>query len=174
MKTLLKLYLCFICYKTIITPVQAQLQVTVRGLTQQAAQEIQHQVNFYAQKLDIREANFLILFTDEIPQLLKGFTLYSPPSEYNTHNILIKIDKKLDPKSQYITLAHELVHAKQFYHKEIIHHCHNHYTWKGNSFEDISKIDYYCRAWEKEAYSLEKKLWLEYLAQQKVTNKEVF
>lgn len=53
-------------------------------------------------------------------------------------------------------LAHEMVHARQFLRKELT--CEGGFVWKG---KDSSDIKYKDQPWEKEAYELERDLFLD-------------
>jgi len=55
------------------------------------------------------------------------------------------------------TLAHELVHVKQFARGELTH---NLQYWKG---KDCSDTDYWKQPWEIEARRLQKKLMIEFM-----------
>lgn len=73
-----------------------------------------------------------------------------------------KKNRKRRPKLDQIleTLAHELIHAKQFLRGEI-----NQYNliWRGSSGPyDCKKVTYRKTPWEKEAYSQEKELKITY------------
>ena len=56
---------------------------------------------------------------------------------------------------QMMTLAHEMVHAKQFFRKELT--CEGGFAWKGRSADNYQ---YDNQPWEKEAFRLEKELFL--------------
>ena len=66
----------------------------------------------------------------------------------------IELRKKKSIKSMIATLAHEMVHVKQFINEEI-----NDYNmdWKGKRV-NIRKLDYYDLPWEAEAFGSEKRL----------------
>lgn len=116
------------------------------------------QAQFYADILKIEDANIIIIFVNNLPNNLRGFTLYEEKPALDTKNIVIKLDRNLKPVEQELTLAHEMIHARQFYKHELIHHQENHYHWRGEDFDNIKKIPYRDRKWEKEAIFWEKKL----------------
>lgn len=68
--------------------------------------------------------------------------------------------KEYDPKLLLTTLAHELVHLKQFARGELKNFSVDAYKWKGE-LVDIpeSKAKYVKTPWEQEAYSREKELY---------------
>ena len=63
-------------------------------------------------------------------------------------------------------LAHELVHVKQFVRGELFDYENGDVKWKSKIFRD-GKVSYEDAPWEKEAYRLEDKLYLEYIKSKK-------
>ena len=80
------------------------------------------------------------------------------PVDFNTSNrprgFEIELRKKKSIKSMISTLAHEMVHVKQYALEEM-----NEYDnmWRGKRI-NIRKLDYYNLPWEEEAYGREKDL----------------
>lgn len=66
---------------------------------------------------------------------------------YNENGVRFTLDEIM------LNLAHELIHAKQYFKKELSPVKH---TWKG---KDHSKTSYARQPWEKEAYKLECKIY---------------
>ena len=66
----------------------------------------------------------------------------------------IQLNTNLDKKEAYSALAHELVHIKQFFRREIIFSHKEICYWKGKRI-DCSKLNYYNYPWEIEAYGRE-------------------
>ena len=64
----------------------------------------------------------------------------------------IEINRSIPWQYQMVTLAHELVHAKQYFRKELTAG----FAWKG---KDWSKCVYEWQPWERQAHMLELKLW---------------
>lgn len=69
----------------------------------------------------------------------------------NTHDIEIEINRTISFDDQMQTLAHEMVHAKQFLRKEFDGN-----NWKNRNYDHREYID---QPWEKEANRLEAKLY---------------
>jgi hypothetical protein len=82
--------------------------------------------------------------------------------EYNASNkpreFVIELHPWIGAKNLLKTLAHEMVHIKQFINLEINESLSK---WKGDSI-DPDSIDYYSHPWEMEAHSLENSLLTKY------------
>lgn len=82
----------------------------------------------------------------------------------NRNEVVVEIAKtqdgdKLEYSQMLITLAHELVHAKQFLRGELI--SYGKIIWMKRDFSKI-KLDYFDLPWEVEAYELERDLFEKY------------
>jgi len=69
----------------------------------------------------------------------------------DTEECDIEINRTIDWSYQLVTLAHELVHAKQYFRKELDAS----FAWKGRNW---SKCEYEWQPWERQAHALELKL----------------
>lgn len=138
--------------------------VLVRGTAQET--EFKTQVQFYAQYYALEGLTIVLVFDEELPDNIDGYTLFERIDSLGVQNAYIRIQSHLPLSQQQIVLAHEMVHVKQYYFGELIHHAHHHYTWQGQSIANIKKIAYTDRVWEQEAFAWEKKLWWVYLQSQ--------
>lgn len=90
--------------------------------------------------------------------------------EYNNSNkardFLIEIHPWLGAGEILKTLAHEMVHIKQYAYGETNETLSK---WKGISI-DADAIDYYYHPWELEAYSLEIGLWTKFVVKEELWN----
>lgn len=78
-------------------------------------------------------------------------------------DFVIYVNSKLCKRNQIRTLAHEMVHVKQFARGEFIYDTDN-CKWKNRNV-NIKGIDYKDYPWEKEAYRLETELYNLYMEQ---------
>lgn len=74
----------------------------------------------------------------------------------------IDINNMLSKKEQLITLAHELVHVKQYARNELTQACTGLMKWKKTLFP--ADFEYFDCPWEREAYALEPVLFREWKA----------
>jgi hypothetical protein len=90
--------------------------------------------------------------------------------DYNASNkprqFLIEMHPWIGAKSIIKTLAHEMVHIKQFVNGETNETLSK---WKGTPI-DSDNLDYYLHPWEMEAYSLEPGLFTKYVVKQQLWN----
>jgi hypothetical protein len=90
--------------------------------------------------------------------------------DYNASNkareFLIEIHPWIGAAEILKTLAHEMVHIKQFVHGETNETLSK---WKGISI-DADSLDYYHHPWELEAYSLETGLWTKLAVKEELWN----
>lgn len=70
----------------------------------------------------------------------------------DTEECDIEINRTIEWHHQLITLAHELVHAKQYFRKELDAS----FAWKGRNWK---KCAYEWQPWERQAHALELKLY---------------
>lgn len=136
-------------------------QVTVRGANQ--PDKIKAMVDYYLNYWQLDSLHILLEYTDQMPQELKGYTKYVENKKWGVRQVIIRINARLSPKEQGLTIAHEMIHVKQFRRGELQHKGKTGYRWKGQHYHKITDKAYHSRAWEQEAFRLEKKLYLLYL-----------
>lgn len=74
-------------------------------------------------------------------------------------SFILLINKKLKKRAMMLTLAHEMVHIKQYARKELQDYTHrDKVKWLGKIF-CLKKTKYHKRPWEKEAYFKDKPLY---------------
>lgn len=72
----------------------------------------------------------------------------------NLNTFEIKLDKDMSLRKKLLSVAHEMVHVKQFSRKELEHTTSVHkQVWKGKTWN--TKNEYYDLPWEIEAYGRE-------------------
>jgi hypothetical protein len=98
-----------------------------------------------------------------------GFATWTDDGARNHRRFEIEIDAGLGPVFLFRTLAHELVHVKQYARKELIDMEYGSYQkWQGTMFNE-HMVDYKKLPWEIEAAQLEKELyelWKQHLERQ--------
>lgn len=174
MKTLKKmrftaLWSCFLCMSSLDMPTYNANYFTVIGFAEKDM--VYDASNFYAKQLKIENVNFRIISSNDLPEKIEGCVIFEENEYLSKPNALIKIRKNLKRNNLLKVLAHEMTHVKQYAKKELIYHHTNHYEWKGKCFEDIQKIHYYQRAWEKEAIQIESDLYHKFLMKNCQTTK---
>ena len=104
-----------------------------------------------------------IIFDEDMTDLggasIEGYITAKKPREF-----LIEISSKIGAKSVLMTLAHEMVHIKQYAYCET-----NEYLskWQGVHI-DSDAVDYYDLPWEIEAYGKEQGLFSGFVMQEKL------
>lgn len=90
---------------------------------------------------------------------------------YRPRNFTINIDDAQTLRMQLRTIAHELVHVKQYARNEMYEYVSQHTRWR-NTVVDESKTRYKDLPWEREAYSMEVPLVRKFLKEHKIKLKE--
>lgn len=131
---------------------------------------VKRAVNFYAENLitskRLRDNIYLtVKFNPKI-----NVWAFASIEEYNSskkaREFLIEIHPWIGAAEILKTLAHEMVHIKQFVHGETNETLSK---WKGISI-DSDAIDYYQHPWELEAYSYETGLWTKFAVKEELWN----
>lgn len=114
---------------------------------------------FAAKKLGVINANVTVnvVFTHD---LLKTFNVHAEVHQVNARRINILFDAKVDACHGLGTIAHEMVHVKQFIKKELSHDKKGNLTWKGKKVP--ADLAYCFRPWEREAMRKESIIQYEY------------
>lgn len=131
---------------------------------------VKRAVDFYAENLipskRLRDNIFLTIKFDDKLQVWALASI----EEYNASNkareFLIEIHPWIGAAEIFKTLAHEMVHIKQFVNGETNETLSK---WKGITV-DADSIDYYHHPWELEAYSLETGLWTKFAVKEELWN----
>lgn len=135
-------------------------QIIVQG--HEDPESIKKAVQYYADYWKIDHMTIVVIFTHQLPNNMSGFVKYQVDTNFNTRNAIIKISKNQRGVAQKITLAHEMIHVKQYFYGELIAHTEKDYTWKNQNFPNIQRTSYHDRPWEKEAFYWEKKVFANY------------
>lgn len=131
---------------------------------------IEKSIEYYAEKLipDKRTRNSItinVVFDDDLDALA-----YCQIADYNSrkrpNRFIIELHKNLGSRRILDSLAHEMVHVKQYVFGELDD---NQMQWKGKKC-DGNKIDYYERPWEFEANGKEEGLFTGLVVKYKLWN----
>lgn len=132
--------------------------------------EIKQAIFFYLKKLLGNSMSQKITVDVVIERdLLKTYEMYAAisPLEADTRpkHYELEIDGKLSKKLFLVSLAHEMIHLKQFAKDQMRDLETKRMTrWMGEYYVE-DNIDYWSRPWEKEAHELEISLYESYIAQ---------
>ena len=154
------------------------MRITFRGRTNKLFREsVTDACHFYLQKLGVSKRKLnnvrLILIVADMKYDQGSCVNTNRPKTYE-----ITIHNKLDKRSKFKTLAHEIVHLKQWLTGEMKDHIKSEDItktyWKGklwkNSGDELD--DYYDSPWEIEAYGKEEGLYARWMEHVKKRRKE--
>lgn len=107
---------------------------------------------FYAQELKLHRSKCnLTVIT--VPGLLKDTGMRGGTTQISKHELSIAVDSRLSIETLLITLAHEMIHAKQYALGQLKVGT-NGYIWLGKEYSTT----YYESPWELQAFGLERVL----------------
>lgn len=151
-----------------------------RSITKFAVQEA---ANFYADKLLPKKMNDDIYLDINFSYSIKTQGCCSPTVDnVRPRDFLIEIKSNLTFRKTLVTLAHEMVHLKQFAKGELFQYLKSKkIKWNNprlapfiaeSGLYDEESLDYHFQPWEIEAYGLEWALYLSYQKHLKETQNE--
>lgn len=126
-------------------------QIQVIGKHQE--KDAEQMVKYYADLLELgSHISIVVSYHTDLPKGVAGYTLFkSIEGNHPIMQVYIKIDIEQSANAKMITLAHEMIHVKQFVKGELVHCGHNAYRWNGKIYRHIHEIPYKQRQWEREA-----------------------
>ena len=150
--------------------------ITVKGSgsnKREMAADIAHWVGLH---LMPRLQNKLFIDIELIAHLtekesLSGDAIWEDESCNRPREFTIRVDSTQTKQDMLCTIAHEMVHVKQYARGELkdfsrtIKMC----KWKGNTI-DLASLDYYDHPWEIEAHGREKGLFIRWFEQSRWKN----
>lgn len=101
----------------------------------------------------IENSTFSIRMT-ALPKGTNAIIEYSKVDATGRHNFLIALNRFHRRESITTSLIHEMVHAKQYYHEQLIRYDRTAYKWEGTHYRNVSHIEHHRRPWEIEAHEL--------------------
>lgn len=135
----------------------AYLVLTVKGTRDKKRKVLaRRMVEFCVRELDLDLMNIEIDVKFKLMPEAFGYCSFED-NHLRPRQFLIEVRKNQRVKNLLSTLAHEMVHVKQYARGALAYRGDFAKTlWKGH---DHSKTDYFDQPWEKEAYKLEQKLY---------------
>jgi hypothetical protein len=128
---------------------------------------IKKSLKFYGDKLISKSMLKYISIEVEFDSTLKdmgGVTVEGYNRAKKARSFLIEVHTNLGVRSILHTLAHEMVHIKQFAYGEMTEKLN---TWHGK-YVNCNKVDYYDLPWEIEAYGKEQGLFNNFVTKEKL------
>jgi hypothetical protein len=128
---------------------------------------IKEALEFFSKKLLKRIDRNVIIVVKLKKDLYKktgnfGHATYTDDDARNHREFEIEVDAGLGPVFFMRTLAHEMVHIKQYARKELVDVRYGNYQkWNGFLIND-HMVDYFDLPWEREAHIMEKQLYEEW------------
>jgi hypothetical protein len=148
------------------------MNILVTGSGKRIQQQVRDFATYSAKKLMPKMENLWIEI-ELIPHLLQKEGVYgdSCPDDYETpdrpRDFVIRLDSRVEKRKMLITLAHEMVHVKQFARGELYHSTRKaQCRWQGRWLKD--SIDYWDSPWEIEAYGKELGLFVRWTQERKI------
>jgi hypothetical protein len=115
---------------------------------------------FYAGMLGIGKRDFTLEIHFKY-DYLKTFQIYACVDYHNDKHATIEIDTGLEEEIMLTTMAHEMVHVKQYIKKELSESKRELMLWKGKKVP--AELPYHRCPWELEAYKKQNVLYWEYI-----------
>ena len=106
-----------------------------------------------AQQFGIRNSTFSVRMTG-MPKGTNATIDYVKVDPLGRHMFLIMINRFHRNESITTSLIHEMVHAKQYYHEELVRYDKTDFMWNGIRYRNIAHIEHHRRPWEIEAHQL--------------------
>ena len=103
-----------------------------------------------AKFFDIQDVTFAVIKC-RLPNTVNATTEYEDNKIVQRKMILFRINDCVKPEEYNLLIAHEMIHAYQFYTGQLIRHDRYTYTWQGVRFEKVHRIHHHKRPWEIEA-----------------------
>lgn len=139
------------------------MQVSVRGSRNKTdARYFRQAVLYYGQQLFSRQMLPNIMVQVQVMKKLAYNGMCGPIDPYRPREFEIEL-RSMPRMNMLVTLAHEMVHCKQFAYKELktVYYKRQSRTfWQGQDFNDV---DYWDHPWEIEAYGNETRLAAKFL-----------
>lgn len=145
------------------------MKISIRNATDKVKpEELKEAIRFFADqlipKMTQARLNLSIIFDKESKNLGKdrGQTCWDHYDKGNKNKFTIRVNPTLNKINLLMTLAHEMVHVKQYATGELYDYKANTKArWHGEVLE-TEEIDYWVQPWEIEAWGRETGLYLYY------------
>lgn len=130
------------------------MEINVPGRKSATKALIESAAKFLTKELNLQRSTYRLDILTE-PGMAKNEGMRGVVHKLGPKYLVMIVDSKLDVERLIITLAHEMVHVKQYARGQVkaSRSCKTHY-WMGKNV----RKDYYNQPWEIEAYSKERVL----------------
>ena len=138
------------------------MQIRTKGIPDNVSRSLcKESLRFYANELlgkRLTKNIKVFLVFEELPNIINALCQWSDDN-HKCRSFVIIVNKKLNKKTTLISLAHEMVHVKQYARGELKDYLrNNNVKWKNRVF-CLDKVEYWSSPWEKEAYKNDKLLY---------------
>lgn len=140
------------------------MRLTSKGIPNHISKSLcKKAIKFYAKYLlSVRLYETISIHVEFIKYEKHEYAYCNPEDEYN-RTFLISINKNLSKEDTLRSIAHEMVHVKQYVKRELKHYTRGDKVKFLDEFFIESKTNYWIRPWEKEARALEEILYEEFV-----------
>lgn len=138
------------------------MQIRTKGIPDNVTRSLcKEALKFYANlllgKRLSKNINVFLVF-EKLPNQINALCQWEDDN-HNCRSFIILVNKTLNKKTMLITLAHEMVHVKQYAKGELKDYLRNDTVrWKKKLFS-LDEVDYWSSPWEVEAYTEDKILY---------------
>lgn len=169
MKTRIQQYIVPFMILMMLSPAaMAEPMISLGGNRYNDAETLE-EARFYAYLLGMDEKVVIrVNFSPNLPKGVQG-TVSHKLLENEMVQVVITINRRAGRASQMMTLAHEMVHARQFINEELVILDDNRVQWKDGEIYDLRKTNYHDRPWEEEAVEEGLRLRRQFLGIKRVT-----
>lgn len=100
----------------------------------------------------------IFLVFEKLPNIVNALCQWEDDN-HNCRSFIIIVNKNLNKKTMLVTLAHEMVHVKQYARGELKDYLRDDVVrWKKKIYR-LSEVEYWSSPWEVEAYKKDKILY---------------
>jgi hypothetical protein len=144
------------------------IEIEIEGIKEKKQKQLYKDATiFYCTQLFKKDPGYLdiILSFMKAPANMNIHGWCLPETNYYPKNFYIEIATKLSQEERLRTLAHEMVHLRQ-YRKNQLQFKKNQMHWKGQAYIVENEYEMYTSApWELEAYEMEEVLYNNFITQ---------
>lgn len=138
------------------------MQIRTKGIPDNVSRSLcKESLRFYANELlgkRLAKNIKVFLVFEQLPTIINALCQWEDDN-HKCRSFVIILNKKLNKKTTLISLAHEMVHVKQYARGELKDYLrNNNVKWKNKVF-CLDKVEYWSCPWEKEAYKNDKLLY---------------
>lgn len=138
------------------------MKISTRGIPDNVTRSLcKESLSFYGEQLlgsRLSKNIKILLVFEKLPNMFNAMCQWEDDN-HRCRNFVIIVNKNLNKKTILISLAHEMVHVKQYARGELKDYLRNNTVkWKNRKF-NLQTVKYWSSPWEKEAYKKDKILY---------------